>query len=93
MSNCLFFTFRKWWDASKRGEETYIAFRFSRVGWWFHFIWIKKLNDAEIENYVPEKYKTGLLIPPIIFKGYIKTDDRDVRELSQSQHHKDPEAE
>lgn len=72
MNNCLIFTFKRWWKASKEEKiETYVAFRFSRVGWWPHFIWIKKLNNAEIENFVPEKYKTGLLFPPLFFKGKI----------------------
>lgn len=66
MSNCLIFAFRMW---ARHGG--YVIVRKSNYGWWPHFMWVKSLGELEVTNFVPENPKTGLLLPPPLFKGKI----------------------
>lgn len=71
ISNCLLFVIEKW-----RKYDGYVAIRKSKYGWWPHFIWIKKLNNAEIEHFVPiERKLHKKYIDKILFKGEVKTND------------------
>lgn len=70
-SNCFFYALSQY-----KEHGGYVAFRKSRMGSWFpHVIWIGNLNDAEIKHFVPVNTKP-LKIPPPVFEGYVKTNDR-----------------
>ena len=50
----------------------YLIVRKSKHGFWLHFMWAKKLNDAEVKHFVPLKKLRYPLITKILFKGSVK---------------------
>jgi hypothetical protein len=69
-TNCFFFAVGKW----LKNKGSYLVIRKSRIGWWPHFFWMSK-DMKEIQNFVPYKYKQKEILPPPLFKGYIKDND------------------
>lgn len=70
-SNCLFFALGRWW---RRGG--YLVIRKSRWGWWPHFIHCSDLRDARIEHNTPASGRWRWWIPPLVFRGRVRTEDR-----------------
>jgi hypothetical protein len=71
-SNCIIYAWKKY-----RKEGGYIAFRHSRFGSIIpHVIWVKSLGDATVSHFVPADPKRKK-IPPLLFKGYVKTNDKE----------------
>ena len=66
-SNCLVFALARW--VSRGG---YLVVRKSRWGPFPHFLWSPDLK--RVEQYVPAEPKKRV-IPPLIFKGYVKHGD------------------
>jgi hypothetical protein len=69
-TNCLFFAWKKW----RSNDGSYLLIRKSRIGWWWHFLWMSK-DMKELQHFVPYEYKEVELIPPPLFKGYLKDTD------------------
>jgi hypothetical protein len=66
-SNCLIFALQRW--VSRGG---YLVVRKSRWGPFPHFLWSPDLK--RVEQYVPAEPNIRV-IPPLIFKGYVKHGD------------------
>lgn len=49
--------------------------RKSRWGWWYHYIWVESLYPLRIEHFSPVGGGRPRLLPPLIFKGQILTED------------------
>ncbi len=64
--NCLFYALRKW-----AREGGYLVIRKSHHGWWPHFLWSKDLKT--FEQFGPPAPRSGLFLPPPVFRGYVKT--------------------
>jgi len=67
-SNCLAFALRKFF-----ADRGYLIMRWSRHGWWFHFLWSKDLDH--FEEFQPLAYTQGMKSPPFFFKGSIVKHD------------------
>lgn len=69
-SNCLIFALSRYFN---RGG--YLLIRWSRWGRWPHFLWAESLNPLRIEHFSPLGGGRPRLIPPLLFRGQILTQD------------------
>jgi len=60
------FVIWRWWS-----EGGYVVIRHSDWGWWPHFLWSPDLQT--FEQFVPVVPNHKKRIPPLWFRGYIKT--------------------
>lgn len=76
-SNCLLFALQLWFNALKRGQESYIAVRKSRWGYFPHFLFEYAYDNGNRRcvSYIPVNPKHKLLPPPM-FTGKVKWGDK-----------------
>lgn len=72
MNNCFVFALSRWFS---RGG--YLIVRKSRVGWFPHFIWAKTLDGIVVEHWQPLEKDVAKPLNIFVFKGKIKTDDKE----------------
>jgi hypothetical protein len=69
-SNCLVFAVRRWFS---RGG--FLILRKSNYGWWPHLVWTK--DFITFEEFTPRVHNPNLALPPLLFRGFIKTTSRE----------------
>ena len=67
--NCIVYVLAMKWLYGGR-----ILCRKSPNGWWFHCWWT--LDDITFYEYTPVNPIKGLLVPPPIYRGYVKVTTR-----------------